>query len=400
MVEPPLTDTAGQSVVTTLVPVMTAVLGGFLIIGVALPVLPLHVNNDLGFGPFVVGLVAGAQFAASLFSRVWAGSYSDRRGAKRGVLVGLIAAAAAGLLYVLSLAFVKMPALSVSILLVGRAVLGGAESFIITGGVAWGLGLVHGNHAGKVIAWVGTAMFAAMALGGPLGTVLYTSYGFLAIALVTALLPLMALTCLIWTPAVAPHIHGEHASFNTIMKVVWLPGLGAALASIGYCAILAFSSLFFTVMHWQPVWMPFTAFGVALIAARAVAGHLPDRFGGARVASVFVIVEAVGLLLIWLARTSMVASVGAAVAGFGYSLVYPGLGVEAVSGIPPKNRGMAMGLYTAFLDVAMAIGSPALGWVGGHAGLRAVFVVSVVIVACTAGVAVQLLGKHKDRAAA
>ncbi|MFM0554688.1 MFS transporter [Paraburkholderia sediminicola] len=400
MAESPSAEAAGQSVVATLVPVIAAVLAGFLIIGVALPVLPLHVNNDLGFGPFVVGFVAGAQFAASLFSRVWAGSYSDRRGAKRGVLIGLIAAAAAGLLYSLSLAFVKVPTLSVSILLVGRAVLGGAESFIITGGVAWGLCLVHTQHAGKVIAWVGTAMFAAMALGGPIGTILYTSFGFLAITLVTALLPLMVLAYLVRTPAVAQHAHGEHASFNTIIKAVWLPGLGAALASIGYCAILAFSSLFFTVMHWQPVWMAFTAFGVALIAARAIGGHLPDRFGGARVASVFVIVEAIGLLLMWLARTSLVASVGAAVAGFGYSLVYPGLGVEAVSGITPKNRGLAMGLYTAFLDVAMAIGGPTLGWVGGHAGLRAVFMVSAVIVACTAGVAIQLLRKRKDRVAA
>jgi predicted MFS family arabinose efflux permease len=93
----------------------------------------------------------------------------------------------------------------------------------------------------------------------------------------------------------------------------------------------------------------------------------------------------------WLAKTTLLASAGAAIAGFGYSLVYPGLGVEAVSGIKPKNRGIAMGIYTAFLDVAMAIGSPALGWVGAHASLRAVFLTSAVIVACTAGVAGQLL---------
>ncbi|CAB3744399.1 MFS transporter [Paraburkholderia rhynchosiae] len=391
----PPSEAAVQSIVATLIPVMTAVLAGFVMIGVALPVLPLHVIDDLGFGPFVVGVAAGAQFAASLFSRVWAGSYSDRRGAKRGVLVGLIAAAISGLLYLLSLAFVKEPTLSVAILLVGRAVLGGAESFLITGAIAWGLGLVDRQHAGKVIAWVGTAMFAAMALGGPVGTLLYTSLGFSAIALITALLPLMVLAYLVRMPAVGPHAHGEHASFNTITKAVWLPGLGAALASIGYCAILAFGSLFFTDMHWQPVWMAFTAFGVALIAARATAGHLPDRFGGARVAAIFVIVQATGLLLMWLAKTTLLASAGAALAGFGYSLVYPGLGVEAVRGITPKNRGMAMGVYTVFLDVAMAVGSPALGWVGGHAGLRAVFLVSAVLVACTAAVAVQLIRKHR-----
>lgn len=291
MYKSPPAEAARQPVLATLLPVMTAVLAGFSIIGVALPVLPLYVNNDLGFGPFMIGLVAGAQFAAALVSRIWAGSFSDRRGAKRGVLAGLVAAAAAGLLYLLSLAFQRLPALSVAILLAGRAILGGAESFIITGGVAWGLGLVDRQHAGKVIAWVGTAMFAAMALGGPVGSLLYTSLGFSAVALITVVLPMMVLAYLVRMPAVTPHIHGEHATFATVLKAVWLPGLGAALSSIGYCAILAFSSLYFTDMHWQPAWMAFTAFGVALIAARTIAGHLPDRFGGAKVAAIFVIVQ-------------------------------------------------------------------------------------------------------------
>jgi MFS family permease len=390
MFKPHLKESAGHSVVATLFPIMTAVLAGFLIIGVALPVLPLHITKNLGFGPLVVGLVAGAQFAAALLSRIWAGSYSDRRGAKRSVLVGLIAATAAGLLYLLSLAFLKEPMGSVAILLVGRAVLGGAESFIITGGIAWGLGLVERQHAGKVIAWVGTAMFAAMALGGPLGSILYTSFGFVAIALITAFLPLFVFAYVSRTPAAVLPGHGQHASFNAILRAVWLPGLGAALASMGYCAILAFSSLFFADMHWQPVWMAFTVFGAALIATRTIAGHLPDRLGGARVAFIFVIVQVAGLLIMWLAKTTLLASLGAALSGVGYSLVYPGLGVEAVRTIASNNRGMAMGLYTAFLDVAMALGSPFLGWVGGHAGLRSVFLASAAIVGCAAAVAIFL----------
>ncbi|MFM0139369.1 arabinose transporter [Caballeronia grimmiae] len=389
-----LKGSAGRSVVARLFPIMTAVLVGFLVIGVALPVLPLHVTNDLGFGPLVVGLVAGAQFAAALLSRIWAGSYSDRRGAKRSVFVGLLAAAAAGLLYLVSIAFLKEPPISVAILLVGRAVLGGAESFIITGGIAWGLGLVERQHAGKVIAWVGTAMFAAMALGGPLGSILYTSFGFVAIALMTALLPLFVFAYVSQTPAAILPSHGQHACFNVILSAVWLPGVGAALASMGYCAILAFSSLFFVDMQWQPVWMAFTAFGAALIAARTIAGHLPDRLGGARVAFLFVIVQVAGLLLMGVAKTTLLASLGAALSGVGYSLVYPGLGVEAVRTIAPRNRGMAMGLYTAFLDVAMALGSPFLGWVGGHVGLRSVFLASAMIVGCAAAVAIQVERRH------
>lgn len=87
----------------TLVPIMVVVLSAFLIIGVALPVLPLHVNHGLGLGTFVVGLVAGSQFAASLISRVWSGVYADTRGAKGAVVVGLLTATAGGILYLLSL---------------------------------------------------------------------------------------------------------------------------------------------------------------------------------------------------------------------------------------------------------------------------------------------------------
>ncbi|MEP9324904.1 MFS transporter [Paraburkholderia phymatum] len=212
-----------------------------------------------------------------------------------------------------------------------------------------------------------------------------------AIALMTTLIPLCVLAMLFRLPAPVPHAHGEHSSIKAVMAAVWLPGLGAALASIGYCSILAFGSLFYAEMQWRPVWMAFSAFGAALIVARTLAGHLPDRLGGAKVALTFVIVQAAGLLLMWLADSAWLASAGAALAGVGYSLVYPGLGVEAVRGTTPKNRGLAMGIYTAFLDVAMVVGSPALGWVGGHVSVATVFLVAAVVVLCTTGVALQLL---------
>ena len=123
--------------------------------------------TTLGFGPVMVGAVAGCQFGAALVAHLWSGHAADTKGAKWAVMVGLVAAAAAGLLYLLSLSFVSMPGVSVAILLAGRAVLGGAESFIITGATTWGLVRVGAHNAGKVIAWMGTAMFAAFAAGAP-----------------------------------------------------------------------------------------------------------------------------------------------------------------------------------------------------------------------------------------
>jgi MFS family permease len=379
-----------RSIGQVLLPITAAVMAGFLVVGVALPVLPLHVHDRLGFSTFMVGLVAGSQFAAALFSRVWAGSFADRYGAKRGVMVGLIGAAVSGLLYLLSLAFTRSPVVSITILLLGRALLGAAESFIITGGVSWGMSLVASAHAGKVIAWVGTAMFCALALGGPFGTMLFAAEGFVAVALLTTLLPLAVLMFLVRAPAVAPARSGQPSAFGAVAKAVWLPGLGAALSSIGYCAVLAFSSLHFAQQNWHPVWLAFSAFGAALIVARLILGHLPDQHGGARTALVFVAVQAAGLALIWLASTTVVATAGAALTGLGYSLVYPSLGVEAVRGVPAEHRGLAMGLYTAFLDVAMGLGSPGLGLVASISGLESVFLISAVVVLGTAGIAIQL----------
>jgi len=374
-----------------LFPIMGVVLIGFLVIGLPLPVVPLHVSRGLGLSAFAVGLVTGSQFAVSLVTRIWAGHYADKKGAKLGVVAGLFAAAASGLLYALSLAFVNSPVTSASVLVLGRGVLGGAESFIITGAVTWGLALVGPQGAGRVIAWVGTAMFAALALGAPLGTALYEAKGFAAVAVATAVIPFVTLLFLLRLPAVAPSHAAAKPQFRSVAKAVWVPGIGAALSSIGFGAILAFSSLLFAQRDWTPVWIAFSAYAVALVAARLGLGHLPDRLGGARVALVSTLIETAGLALIWLAPGAFVAAIGAALAGFGYALVYPALGVEAVRRAPPQSRGLVMGTYTAFLDVALGFGTPALGLIAGFAGLDAVFLVTAILVLATTAFVVWLL---------
>ena len=315
--------------VSALVPIMAVVLIAFLIIGLALPVLPLHVHQGLGFGTFIVGLVTGSQFGASLLSRMLAGHYADRRGPKRTVVIGLLAAIAAGLLYVLSLYFVGTPKVSVTILLFGRALLGMAESFIITGAVSWGLVLVGAKNAGRVIAWIGMAMFAALALGAPLGTAIYSAGGFASVAIAATLIPLVTILLIAPLSPVLPQ-HGTKPPLRTVAAGVWLPGFGSALSSIGFGAIIAFGSLLAAQRGWSPVWLVFTAFAVSLVAARLLLGHVPDQLGGARVALVCALIEAAGLALIWLAAGRVSAAAGAALAGFGYSLVYPGHCLGAV----------------------------------------------------------------------
>ncbi|XFF02247.1 MFS-type transporter, putative yfcJ (plasmid) [Bradyrhizobium guangxiense] len=387
---------ADRSVSAALWPLMAVVLVAFLIMGLAIPVLPLHVHRDLGLPIYMVGFVTGAQFAVSLISRFWTGRFADSRGPKRAVIGGLLAAAAAGVLYLVSLSFTSAPHLSVAILLIGRAVLGAAESFIMTGTVIWGLSRAGEDKSGMVIAWLGISMFAGFAAGAPLGTSLYDKAGFAAVAVVTGIVPLLTLLLVVPLPRTVPVLRSE-PKFFTVFRQIWVPGLGAALSAVGYGAVTTFSSLLFAERNWSPVWLAFTAYAVGLILARVAFGHLPDGIGGAKAALYSIVVEATGLTLSCFASSAALATLGAALTGAGYALVFPGFGAEVVGRASPDARGVAMGVYTAGPDFALGVSGPALGLIAGRLGLSAVFLVSAATVLLSVTVALRLLHRPGPR---
>lgn len=387
-----------QPVLLKMLPITLAVFVGFLIIGLQLPVLALHLNHTLGMSTLVVGVVVGAQFVATLLSRAWAGNFADMRGPKRAMLIGMLVAASSGVLYLASLAFVDTPALSVWVLLAGRVVLAVGESLIITGSMGWGMGMVGPQNAGKVMAWIGIAIYAAFALGAPLGVAINSQWGFSGISIATLLLPLCALAIVAGAKGVAPTSQ-RRTSFYKVLGTVWLPGLGLAFSSIGFGLITAFIALLFASKDWGNASFAFTAFGLAFIGARIFFGHLPDKLGGAVVALVCVLIEAAGQLLIWGAGSPLTAYLGAALTGFGYSLAFPGFGVEAIKRAPPQTRGLAMGAYVVFLDIALGISTPLAGALAGATDVGSVYLAGAVAVTMSVVVAWLLLAKQPELSA-
>jgi MFS family permease len=385
-----ITGQPSSSIFRKLLPLTLAVFVGFLTIGIQLPVLPLHVHATLGMDEFVVGLVIGSQFAAALLSRSWAGNFADLKGTHRAVKLGLTLAAASGVIYLLSATLLSRPLASVWILVAGRLALALGESLVVTGAIGWGIGLVGPQNSGKVMAWIGTAIYGAYAVGAPLGVALHASRGFVGISAAVLLIPLLGFP-VIGRVKQLPALATRRTPFYKVLAAVSGPGLGLALCSVGFGVITAFISLLFVSKRWGDSSLAFTAFGASFIAARILFSHLPDKIGGARVALVCVLIETVGLVLIWHADSAAAAYMGTALTAFGYSLAFPGFGVEAVRRAPPEARSLAMGAYVAFLDVSLGIASPLAGALAKATSVNTVYLAGAVAVALSAVVAVALL---------
>lgn len=359
-----------------LAPAVFIILSGYLPIGMLLAVLPLQVHDGLGYGTLVVGFTIGVQSLVTLATRQFAGSLCDTKGAKHVVLLGGAATFAGSLVYLVACVGTAAAGLSLAAILIARVILGVGESLLMTGSLAWAVGTLGVRHTGKVMVWVGIAMYGAVAAGAPLGLWLLTlttvGGGFAAVAAGAIVWSLFAVLIGLLIEPIAPH-GGERLSFIKVAARIAPFGAGLALATLAFGAIAAFAALDFQAKGWPGAGFALAGFGVAYIATRVICGHWPDRFGGARVAFCSLIAEALGQILLWLAPTPTIAFAGAIMSGAGFALVFPSFGIEAVHRVPAASRGSALGAYAAFFDLGFALAGPATGLVAGVLGYPAVF---------------------------
>jgi len=352
--------------------IIAALFCGYLAVGLPLPVIPLFIHDRLGFGSLVVGLVIGIQFLATVLTRGYAGRLTDHFGGKRAALQGAAVCALGGLLYLISAMPGLSPAVSLAIIVTGRLAAGFGESQFVTGCVSWSIASVGPQRAGLSMSWTGIAMFAALAIGAPIGMTLYQGYGLSAAMIACIIAPLVA-AVIAFREVSYTSPSGQRLPFTKVIGQIWREGLGLMLQGVGLSGLTAFASLYFAARNWGHAGLVMTAFGIGFILVRLLLGSLPDKISGYRVALWSLAVEAIGQTMLWLAPHEMVALAGALVTGLGCALVFPALGVEALKRVPPANRGSAMGAFVAFLDIAFGISGPAAGIIAGAFGYAAVY---------------------------
>lgn len=371
----------------TLLIVFSIIFMEFLIMGISLGILPVYVHDTLKFSNIVVGLVIGIQYLATLLTRHFAGKMADIKGGKKSVVTGILISSTSGAFCLISYILAASPAFSLIALLAGRILLGVGESYLVIGIFAWGFALVGSENVGKVMVWNGMGMYGGIACGAPLGLLLTSLFSLKVSFVAMILFPFISYLTMLLLKDVPLPVNVTRLPFYKAVHLVWKSGTGLALASIGFGGIASFITLYFIQRSWDGASLALTSFGAGYILMRLFFAHFPDKFGGARVAIVSLLIEIAGQLLIWKAPNAITGIAGAGLTGLGMSLVFPAFGIIAVKKVNPENRGMAMAAYNAFFDLGMGLTAPIAGLVAGTGNYNNIYILGAIAAVISAGLA-------------
>lgn len=348
---------------------------GLIGVGAVLPVLPRYIHGPLHDGNVAVGIVVGSYAITGLLLRPVAGRLADTRGRKPMVLFGAIVLAISGLLY--------LPSAGIAGLIFARLLLGIGEGSVYTAGSAWIVDLAPEERRGRILGLYGLGVWGGLSIGPLLGEAIYHAAGFHAVWLFAAVMPLLGAAIASRVPD--PFEPLEHAEPHPLIAPEAVrPGIAVMMAAVGYAAVATFIVLHLEargVGHGATV---FAVFAAMIVIARLLAGGLPDRLGGARVAIGATLGEAVGLLLIAFAHSLPVALLGGAAMGAAFSLLNPSLMLLAVGGVSQSARGAVMGTFTAFFDAGVGIGAPLAGVAAALTDYEGSFLLAAAITAASA----------------
>ncbi|WP_025886711.1 MFS transporter [Asaia prunellae] len=373
-----------RSPIGRILPVVSLNLIIYIVIGLPMAVIPIFVHNVLHCNTVIAGFAVSLQYFATFASRASAGRRIDTRGPKPVAVLGLALGIGSGVLLLVSGLTRSFIPLSLLCLFISRLALGWAESWASTAAIVWNIRRVGAANTAQVISWNGITSYGGIALGATIGEK-FSHFaggwgGLVTLGIVSIFLPVLGTVLASSYPAVAPIRHDKPAMpFAKVFMLVLPHGCALAAGSVGFGVISSCLALYFAAEHWPDAAQALAVFGIVFVIIRFVFARQIGRIGGTNVAIISLAVETAGLLILAFLPSPAAATLGAAVTGAGFSLVFPALGVLAVDRAGAENRGAALGAFSVFLDLAIGISGPLLGLVIHSAGYMTLFIFTACI---------------------
>ena len=345
-------------------------------VGASLATVPFYVLRNLHGGNVEVGVAVAALSVAAVIGRPVAGRLADRHGYKIVMLGGTIICTAAGLAY--------FGAVNIDILVLVRVLNGLGEGTVYTGGAAWLVSLCPADRRGRVVGLYGIFMWLGITVGTLVGTVAMRVSGFPAVWGLCAAAGFVGFVSVVVKKAPPRREAAVGVRSAILPAAAVVPGISVSLAALGYAALAAFVSLHMLAHGVSNGIAAFDAFGFTYIGVRLFIGNVPDRLGPRLVAFWSAIVEAIGLVIVALATNLVTVIIGGFVIGAGLSLLFPALALIVINHSPESQRGAALGAFTSFWDVGIAVGAPASGLIASLSNYTDIYYVMAVCAVASA----------------
>jgi MFS family permease len=151
------------------------------------------------------------------------------------------------------------------------------------------------------------------------------------------------------------------------------PGIVLALSATGYAGFSAFVPLYVDSIGVHGTGIVFAEYAVAVLVVRIFFARLPDRLGSIRGASLALLLQASGFVVLTAIASPAGLYGGTFVYSMGASMLYPSLFPLVVDGAPEAERSQSIATFTLFFDVSQGLGAFVLGIVVTVANERAAF---------------------------
>jgi DHA1 family multidrug resistance protein-like MFS transporter len=352
-------------------------------VGIVVPLLPVYAH-DLGASGLYIGLIFGAFSLSRTLLLPYFGRWSDRRGRRPFIVLGLAAYA------LISLAF--MSAETVNSLILIRFVQGVASAMMMPVIQAYAGEITPEGREGFSMGLFNMAMFFGLSLGPVLGGMIKDRFSLDAAFGAMGLLSLLSfVSCLLLLPPTASEPVVRHPRKPVLWRhLLKDPGIiGLAMFRWSHAAAIGIVWGFLPILGDRDFALSSSTIGILVMLGVLVSGlmHLPmglvaDRVDKRRLMVAGGTVLSLGMLMFYTAASPMSLIWASGLIGVGGGIAMPALMALAVlKGSRHASMGSVMSLITMAHSLGMLCGATLAGVVMDLFSLRIAFPVGAGLVA-------------------
>lgn len=357
----------GRLITPPFVVVTVSTLSFFVFVGMAAPVLPRFIEDELGGGGTEIGLAIAVFAIAAIAARPMIGWLGDTAG-RRALMVGgaLLGGAAGGLTGI---------APNLAVLLALRALSGVGEAAVFVGAATLIADLSPPQRRAEGASLFSVAVFGGIGVGPLLGEWVLGEDRWAQVFAVGALFCGLSALIALFAPARPAPVAGTAGGPppRGFHRAAFGPGVVLASGIAAMSAFVAFVPTYADELDMAGVAGVFVVYSLVNLVVRVGLAWLPERLGLAVSAAAALSGLAVGSVLVATLRSPGGLYAGTVVIALGISLLYPSLLAAAVNSVSELERAQVIATFTMFFEVGTIAGGLVLGPLVAATGERAAF---------------------------